>query len=114
MLKVSVLDTSIYGLSTGVDPDLVRWKVQFQTVPPSIKLRQDLRPNKDLIYVKKDVIISHLSFGGPLPLTDLHREVALLETVQDLDKALAISMERSLLDLVSIGIPLVDQGLPLP
>ena len=47
---------------------------------------------------------------APLPLISLCREVFQLETVWDLDKALAISTEHRLLDLASIGIPLVDLG----
>ena len=42
------------------------------------------------------------------PLTGLRYEVALLETVWDLDETLAVSTDRPLLDLVSMGIPLVD------
>ena len=67
MLKVSVLDTSIYGLSTGDNLGLVRWKPWSLTLHPSTKLWQDLGPSKDLIYVYEDVIISNLSSGGSPP-----------------------------------------------
>ena len=41
---------------------------------------------------------------APLPLTDLCREEAPLETVQDSEETLAVSIERCLLDGVSIDI----------
>ena len=39
MLKVSILDVSIYGMSTRIDPSLVRWKPWPQTMPLGAKLR---------------------------------------------------------------------------
>jgi len=47
---------------------------------------------------------------APLPLIGLCHEVVPLEVVQDSDKALAISTDCDLLDLVSMGIPPVDLG----
>ena len=67
MLKVSVLDVFIYGSSVSVNPGLVQQKPRSQTMPSSTKLRQDLRPNKDLIYVNEDIIISFYSSKGSPP-----------------------------------------------
>lgn len=47
---------------------------------------------------------------APFPLIGLRRGVAPLEIVWDSDEALVISMERHLLDLVSMGIPPVALG----
>lgn len=75
MQKVSVLDVSIYGLSIGVDPFLVQWKPQSQTMPPSVKLRQDLVPIKTS-YMSMRMSSSRASPPkAPLPLTNLHHEV---------------------------------------
>ena len=43
---------------------------------------------------------------APLPLTSLRRELALLETVWDLDEELAVSTDRRLLDSISIDMAL--------
>ena len=46
---------------------------------------------------------------APLPLTDLCREVVLLEMVRNSDEALAISTKCRLLDLVLIDMLLANQ-----
>ena len=67
MLKVSILDASIYGPNASVDPGLMWWKPQPQAVPPHAKLQQDLGPNKVLIYVYKDVLNTYRSSRGLPP-----------------------------------------------
>ena len=105
LLKVSVLDASIYGLSASVSPSLMWWKPRLQIMPSSAKLQQDLGPRKVIIYVYEDVFGLHRSSRGPLPLTSLRCEVAPLETVWDSDETLVVSMKHRLLDCVSMGIP---------
>ena len=46
LLKVSLLDASIYSSSASVDLDLMWWKPQPQTVPPHAKLWKDLGPSR--------------------------------------------------------------------
>ena len=51
---------------------------------------------------------------APLPLIDRCSEVASLEIVRDSDKTPAVSMERRLLDLISMGILSVGLGSSSP
>ena len=99
MMKVSILDVSIYGLSTGIGPGLVQCK------PRALNSGRTSGPTKTLSMSIK-MSSSHVApLEAPLPLIGLRHEVILLEMVRDLDETLAVSTKCHLLDLVLIDIP---------